>query len=96
MPLSASNRPPPTRLIQIAQVELKGIGKRSKLSDDEALGLFPRRIKLGKSAVWPEHEIDLLVAARIAGKPDDEIRALVQSLHAKRQTDFAALTGASV
>jgi len=48
-------------------------------------GLWPRPIKLGKHASgWPEHECDAINAARIAGKSDEEIRALVKELEAAR------------
>ena len=38
-------------------------------------------VKIGeRSAAWPETEIDAINAARIAGKPELEIQALVQEL----------------
>lgn len=49
-----------------------------------ARGTAPRPIKRGKSSLWPAHEIDALVAARIAGLSDDEIRDLVTAIHAAR------------
>jgi prophage regulatory protein len=48
-------------------------------------GLWPHPVKLGARSVgWPESEVAALIAARIAGKSDDEIRALVQKLTAQR------------
>jgi prophage regulatory protein len=48
-------------------------------------GLLPRPIKLTqRSSAWPEDEIAAVVAARIAGKSDAEIRSLVKSLMAAR------------
>ena len=48
-------------------------------------GEFVPPVRLGKRSVgWPAHEIDAINAARIAGKSDDEIRALVRSLVAAR------------
>ena len=42
---------------------------------------------LGARAVgWPSDEIDLLIAAWIAGNTDDEIRALVTKLEANRKS----------
>jgi len=35
---------------------------------------------------WPAHEVATLNAARIAGKSDVEIRALVKDLEAARKT----------
>jgi len=49
-------------------------------------GLFPRPVKLSERAIaWPESEIASLNGARISGKSDGEIRALVMALEAKRQ-----------
>lgn len=48
-------------------------------------GLLPPGIALGlRSVAWPAHELDAIAAARIAGKSDDEIRALVRDLIAAR------------
>lgn len=48
-------------------------------------GNFPRPISLGARAVgWPENEIEALNAARVAGKTDTEIRALVAALEVAR------------
>ena len=50
-------------------------------------GLFTRPVAIGLRAVgWPEHEVASLNAARIAGKGDDEIRALVVRLEAARKS----------
>ena len=52
-----------------------------------AQGVFPRPVSLGARAVgWPAHEVAALNAARIAGKPDTEIRELVAKLEAARKT----------
>jgi prophage regulatory protein len=49
-------------------------------------GLFTRPVSIGARAVgWPEHEVATLNDARIAGKSDDEIRALVARLEAARK-----------
>ena len=49
-------------------------------------GLFTPGIPLGPRMVaWPESEVDALIAARIAGKTDDEIRTLVSNLMAARR-----------
>lgn len=48
---------------------------------------FPSPISLGGRAVgWPEMEIETLNAARIAGKSDEEICALVAELEAARKS----------
>lgn len=49
-------------------------------------GLWTRPVSLGPRAVgWPSHEVEAIIAARIAGKTDDEIRALVVKLEASRK-----------
>ena len=51
-----------------------------------AQSAFPRPVSLGGRAVgWPAHEVAALNAARIAGKPDAEIRELVTKLEAARK-----------
>ena len=48
-------------------------------------GLFTKPVKLGARAVgWPSSEIEAINAARIAGASTEQIRELVQKLHAKR------------
>jgi prophage regulatory protein len=47
-------------------------------------GLLTPPIKLGRSSLWPEFELDLINATVIAGKSDDEIRQLVRDLVAAR------------
>lgn len=53
-------------------------------------GLYTSPIKLGARSVgWPQHEVDALNAARIAGQDDDEIRELVKKLTAARKAKLA-------
>lgn len=48
-------------------------------------GLFTRPIKLGeRMSGWLESEVNAIMAARIAGKNDDDIRTLVKHLEAQR------------
>ena len=50
-----------------------------------AQGVFTHPVSLGPRAVgWPAYEVAALNAARIAGKPESEIRALVAKLEAAR------------
>lgn len=50
------------------------------------IGLVPRPVRAGgRSVRWPSLEIDALIAARIAGATDDEIRALVARLESGRR-----------
>ena len=49
--------------------------------------LWTSPVAIGPRAVgWPASEVAALNAARIAGKSDDEIRALVVKLEAARRT----------
>ncbi|WP_175865573.1 helix-turn-helix transcriptional regulator [Burkholderia cepacia] len=49
-------------------------------------GLMPSPIKLGARSVgWVESEIDAVLAARVAGQSDTEIRELVVKLQAARR-----------
>lgn len=62
-------------------------GHRSHASVYTAVheGLFTVPVPIGQRAVgWPDHEVKAINAARIAGKSDDEVRALVGKLHEAR------------
>jgi len=51
-----------------------------------AQGLWTKQVSLGPRCVgWPANEVAALNAARIAGKTDEEIRALVLKLEAARK-----------
>ena len=51
-----------------------------------AHGVLTHPVSLGGRAVgWPAHEVAALNAARIAGKPDGDIRALVAELETARR-----------
>lgn len=59
---------------------------RSTIYQRVSQGLWTRPVSLGPRAVgWPSHELAALNAARIAGKPDSEIRDLVNKLEAARK-----------
>jgi prophage regulatory protein len=48
--------------------------------------MFTKPVSLGGRAVgWPAHEVAALNAARIASKPNSEIRELVAQLEAARK-----------
>lgn len=54
---------------------------RARIAD----GLFVTPVSNGGQSVrFPEHEVDQIIAARIAGKTDDEVRALVVKLETER------------
>jgi prophage regulatory protein len=59
---------------------------RSTLYLRIANGVFPHPVSLGGRAVgWPADEVVALNAARIAGKPDADIRELVTMLEVARK-----------
>jgi prophage regulatory protein len=65
---------------------------RSAHYADIKKGLFTEPVKIGPRAVGhPDFEVDALVAAQIAGHTDEQIRELVNVLHAKRAERLAAL-----
>jgi len=48
-------------------------------------GLLTKPVQVGQRAVgWPDYEIKAITTARIAGKSDNDIRALVAKLHTQR------------
>ena len=58
---------------------------RSTLYLRIAEGLWTKPVNIGPRAVgWPASEVAAINAARIAGKSDDQIRALVTRLEAAR------------
>jgi prophage regulatory protein len=63
-------------------------GWRSDASVSKAVrdGLLTKPVQLGPRAVgWPDNEVKAINSARIAGKTDADIRALVTRLHAQRK-----------
>ena len=67
-----------------ARAELANMS-RSRFYRDVQLGLLPTPIKLGlRAAGLPDYEVAAVAQARIAGKSDDDIKALVQRMHAAR------------
>lgn len=60
---------------------------RSTIYARIAEGLWTKQVALGPRCVgWPASEVAALNSARISGKSDDEIRALVVKLEAARKT----------
>lgn len=71
-------------LVDLNTVRQRTSRARSPLYRDMAAGTFPKPIKLGTSSLWPEHEIDAMVAAYIAEATEDELKELVADLMAAR------------
>ena len=69
-----------------AAMALNGLS-RSSTYNHIAQGLWPKPVAIGARAVgFPAAECEAVIAARIAGKSDDEIRALVARLVSARKT----------
>ena len=76
---------PHTILRLPAVLKRRGKSRSAHYADIKA-GLFVKPVKLGPRARGtPEDEVEALVAATIAEKSDDEIRALVVKLVAARK-----------
>lgn len=73
-------------IIRRPQVEQRTGYSRNTIYRRITDGLLTRPVPLGAQCRgWPAREIDAINAARIAGKSDQEIRALVERLHAARK-----------
>lgn len=72
--------------IQRLKTVIERVGKKkSSIYRDIREGLLTRPVSVGARSVgWPSHEIGEILSARIAGKSDDEIKALVKKLTAQR------------
>jgi prophage regulatory protein len=76
-----------TTILRLPEVLRKRGRSRSSHYQDIQQGLCTRQVLIGLRATgWPDSEVDALNAARIAGKSDEEIRALVMVLEAARKT----------
>lgn len=74
-----------TTILRLPSVKAESGYSRSTLYLRMAQGLWPKPVSLGARAVgWPASEVEALNSARVAGKSDIEIRALVTALEARR------------
>jgi prophage regulatory protein len=73
------------RLLPLPEVQaILGNMSRARVYDRVGRGLLPRPVKVGKPICFPDHEIDLIVAAHIRGATDAELAELVREIHARR------------
>ena len=78
-------------ILRRGSVESQSGYPRSTLYLRISQGLWTRPVKLGPRAVgWPADEVSALIAARIAGQSDAEIRDLVARLEAARRAAESA------
>jgi prophage regulatory protein len=74
-----------TPLLRRPAVEAATGKSRSTIYREIARNLFPKPVQIGGERVaWPANEVAAINAARIAGKPEDQIKALVLQLEAAR------------
>jgi len=72
-------------IIRMSNVERETGYSRSTIYMRIKAGLFPKPVSIGaKSVGWPGNEVAAVNSWRIAGKSDDEIRNLVETLHNRR------------
>lgn len=85
------NKSHPIRFLRMPALrERRGDSAKATVYRHVKLGLLPPPVKLGpNTAAWPEHEIEAIDAARIAGADECAIRELVKSIVAKRQAGAA-------
>jgi len=82
----------PERVLRAAELLSILSCAKSKLHKDVKDRVMTAPIRPShRMAFWPESEVRIIQAARIAGKTPDELRAIVEQLHAKRQADAANL-----
>ncbi|MDP3875944.1 MAG: AlpA family phage regulatory protein [Methylobacter sp.] len=85
MAMTASILPTPTALYRRPIVQQLTGDSRSTTYRKISKGLFTKPVKIGGDRVaWPANEVEAINKARIAGKSDDDIKALVVELEAAR------------
>lgn len=79
-------------LLRIREVQATLRRGRTSLHQDVKTGMLTPAIKVGARAVaWPSAEVFEVLAARIAGQSETEIRALVKRLVADRRKLLASI-----
>ena len=53
---------------RLPRIEAETGIRKSKIYQDEKKGLFPRRIKVGRAAVWSSAQVEAWKRAQAAGK----------------------------
>ena len=83
----------PIHLLRMQQLRARYPRGRSTIYMDIAAGLMTPPVALGARCVgWPAREVDQIIAARVAGATDDQIRELVARLIAERRLPALATT----
>ena len=75
----------PITFLRRKQVEVRTGQSRSTIYQAIADGTLTRPVSLGARAVgWPDHEIDAINRARLAGADKEALMQLVEKLHQAR------------
>jgi prophage regulatory protein len=75
------------RLLDLDGVrDARGGAGKSTVYRDIREGRLPPPLKLGRSSLWPEYEIELINGAIIGGASDEQIKVLVKELLAARSS----------
>ena len=73
------------KYISVDDVLRRMDGSRSTLYAQMDKGLFPQSVKIGKRRVaWIDHEINAMMRAYVSSPSEEELRAFVKTLEAKR------------
>ena len=79
-------------IIRLPEVLAQRGRSRSAHYLDIKNGLFTPPVPIGDRAVgWPQHEVETINAARIAGEGEEQIKCLVSRLQAARLTPNMAV-----
>jgi prophage regulatory protein len=72
----------PLRLLRLPEVLSRRGRTRSSHYADIARGVFlpPVHLDGARCALWPEHEVEIMLCAVIAGSSENDLRQLVQKL----------------
>lgn len=77
------------RILRPIEIAGRRGDSKSSLYADIRRRLWPRLVAMGaRSRGQPEDEVDQLIAARIAGKTDTEIKELVLQMEAARKSAY--------
>lgn len=86
----------PIRFLRLPALKAAmGLGTTSVYGEIKEGRLTPGVKLTARSVGWPVHEVDVLNAARLAGKSDEELRQLVSQLVAARAQALPAVLRSS-
>jgi prophage regulatory protein len=71
---------------QLEGAAVCALRSKAEMQRAQRKGVFVKGVRLGhRTTVVAQHEVDAIARARLRGASDDELRALVDELHARRQ-----------